>query len=537
MDGSDDELEVLMAFDGFFIHHLINELNGELSRGRLEKVQQKDDTRFLFTFYQNRSRKRVVFQLESNLYSVYITRKDDQATQSSQFLVALKKHLEGAILKGIEQYMTDRVLIWRFLVHDFINGPTEKQLIFEAMGRHSNLILVADGKIVDCFKRMHFETGRQLLPLAPFEFFTAIGKPFTEIDYSTVEKPQDLVKNYLGISPLLASHLFENRLMPQEIQIEPTKDVTHNRIYAFDIFSDQVEKITYPTLSELLDDRAKRSQISTKKHETFIRQHQQKLFDKRSKILESIDETTKTLRIKDEADLIYQSGHDLKAYLARIDVEDQTIELDPTLTLNENAQKKYRIYHKAKRGLSHLKKREKEVNELIDLFETFTINLELSGPENITDFENELVEFGFQTNQTRKSGKKDRKNPSYLEIHDENARYLVGRNSHQNAFITHELAHRDDYWFHVKQAPGSHVVCQTETLEEHEIRRAAQLAAYHSKLRFSESIPVDYARVKDVRKLSGRPGYQVTYRNYKTIYIDIDEKHIIDLIKNGKRPI
>jgi predicted ribosome quality control (RQC) complex YloA/Tae2 family protein len=526
-----------MAFDGFFIHHLINELNGELSRGRLEKVQQKDDTRFLFTFYQNRTRKRVVFQLESNLYSVYITTKDDQAQKSSQFLAALKKHLEGAILKGIEQYLTDRVLIWRFLVHDFINGPTEKQLIFEAMGRHSNLILVGEDRIIDCFKRMHFETGRQLLPLAPFAFFKAIGKPFTEIDYSTVEKPQDLVKNYLGISPLLASYLFENRLMPQEIELQPTKDVTHNKIYAFDIFSDQVEKKTYASLSELLDDRAKRFQISTKRHETFIRQHQQKLFDKRSKILESIDETKDKLRIKEEADLIYQSGHDLKAYFARIESDNRTIALDPTLTLNENAQKKYRIYHKAKRGLAHLKKRENEVRELIDLFETFKINLELSGPENIADFENELIEFGFQTNQTRKPGKKDRKKPSYLDISDGSARYLVGRNSHQNAYITHELAHRDDYWFHVKQAPGSHVVCQSETLDEQKIRTAAQLAAYHSKLRFSESIPVDYARVKHVRKLNGRPGYQVTYQNYKTIYIDIDEKRIIDLIKNGKRTI
>ncbi|MFP4186639.1 MAG: NFACT family protein [Acholeplasmataceae bacterium] len=526
-----------MSFDGFFIHHLIKELNGELASARLEKVQQKDDTRFLFTFYRSGARRRVVFQLESNLYSVYITGKNDQARRSSQFLEALKKNLEGAILQRIEQYSTDRVMIWRFLVHDFIDGPTEKQLIFEAMGRHSNLILVADGRIIDCFKRMHFETGRQLLPQAPFAFFKAVGKPFTEIDYSRVRSPQDLVKDYLGISPLLSSYLFENRLMPQEIAIRPTKDVTHNRIYAFDIFSDQVEKKTYPTLSELLDDRIKESRISTKKHEAFIRDHQRKLYEKRQKILQAIEENKDRLRIKEEADLIYQSGHDLKDYLARLDVGNKTIELDPTLTLNENAQKRYRIYHKAKRGLAHLEKREKEVDGLIELFETFATHLELSGAENIADFERELVDFGFSANQVRRPGKRGRKEPSYLEIHDENARYLVGKNSYQNAYITHELAHRDDYWFHVKQAPGSHVVCQAETLGEKEIRTAALLAAYHSKLRFSESIAVDYARVKDVRKLRGRPGYQVTYRNYRTIYIDIDEKRVVDLIGKAKRAV
>ena len=94
----------------------------------------------------------------------------------------------------------------------------------------------------------------------------------------------------------------------------------------------------------------------------------------------------------------------------------------------------------------------------------------------------------------------------------------------QNDYITHKLSKNYDWWFHVKDAPGSHVVFKMPmvdyVLTEQDIRYCANLAASFSKMSTSSSVPVDYVQIKYLKKIPGMKGSNVTFTNNKTIYID-----------------
>ena len=99
--------------------------------------------------------------------------------------------------------------------------------------------------------------------------------------------------------------------------------------------------------------------------------------------------------------------------------------------------------------------------------------------------------------------------------------------------MTHKFARRHEWWFHAKDMPGSHVLVRSESdeLSEATIRSAAQLASYFSKGRLSSSVPIDYTRVRHVKKVPAAHLGFVTYENQKTIYIDPDEAFIMNLTK------
>lgn len=522
-----------MVFDGFFIYHLIKELNNELEKSRLEKVYQNDETSFVFAFYAKGTRKFMNLSLSPHRFGLHITQNKEHGNATSQFLITLKKHLEGAILDNITQYETDRVIILNFTSYDFIDGPVSKKLIFEAMGRHSNLLLIKNDVIVDTYKKMFFDEGRQLLPQAKFEFFPSDKKSFLEIDYNNIESPKDLVDGYLGVSPFLSKYLYEKKIDIASIDVKPTRNITTGKSYVADIFSDQAKKEFYETISEMMDHKKEEKRASFTSHKQFIDRQLAK-YEKRYAQNELLLQNAKeNLDNRIYGDMIYQSGISLDEKRSSIDVDEKHIVLDPTKTLNENAQLYYKAYQKAKRSINHISKQLAENKEMIDLFNEFKTYIEFASHDNIKDLETELSNYGYQKGlKTKKVNKKQEKKPNIIKLIDDEATYTIGKNSLQNEYITHVLANKDDYWFHVKDAPGGHIVVTTDELTEHVLRKSAMLAAYFSGMRQSSSIPVDYTFVKNIKKIPKTPGYRVTYRNHQTIYIDIDEEKINSYLKN-----
>lgn len=524
-----------MTFDGFFIHHLIKELNQAIQKSRLEKIYQKDESSFLLVFYIRKERHHLIIDLDPNHFGMYLSKHKETYQQSSQFLSTLKKHLEGAILEEITQYASDRVMICHFTVYDFILGPIKKMLIFEAMGKHSNLILVQDNIIVDTFKKMFFESGRQLLPQASFEFFPSDKQSFEHINYENITSSQDLVHQYMGISPLLAQYLIEHPKQLSDITILPTYVKRSKKSYVFDLFKDDQDKGYVSKISELFQldqDEKKPNYVSQRQ---FISKQLKKYEKKRELLHQSLEISQEGLNERNIGDLIYTSGLDLSEKHSEIDVNDQKITLNPTLTLNENAQLHYKNYQKFKRSIKHIESQIEENDALIDLFSNLNDFMDLQSEETMKDFEKELINYGYKAIKQKVIHKKNQQKPNYLYIEDEYATYAVGKNNVQNEFVTHTYANKEDYWFHVKDAPGAHVIVQTKVLVEPVIRKACMLAAYYSKLKASSSIPVDYTQVKNLKKIPGKPRYQVIYQHYKTMYIDIDDDFILQTIQKSSK--
>ena len=524
-----------MTFDGFFIYHLTKELNQSLMKSRLEKVYQKDEQSFVFIFYIKKERHHLIIDLDPNHFGMYLSEQEGSYQQSSQFLSTLKKHLEGAILDEITQYQTDRVMICHFTVYDFILGPIKKMLIFEAMGKHSNLILVQDNIILDTYKKMFFESGRQLLPQAAFEFFPSDKKTFDYIQYEEIHSSQDLVNTYMGISPLLAKYLIEHPVQLSDIKLNPTYVKSNKKSYLFDLFDEHLEKVYVKCLSKLFEIEDVKQKPSYLSQRQFITKQLKKYEKKREILNASLEASKEGLNERNIGDTIYSSGYPLHEKHSEIEVDGQRLALDPTLTLNENAQKHYKNYQKYKRSIEHIEAQIDENESLIDIFTNLDDFIDLQSDETIKDFDQELKAYGYKAIKQKVIHRKHQQKPNYIVIEDDYALYAIGKNNIQNEYLTHTYAHKDDYWFHVKDAPGAHVIVQTKALIESVQRKACMLAAYFSKLKNSSSIPVDYTRVRHIKKIPGKPGYHVIYTQNKTMYIDIDEDLIIEIMSKALR--
>ena len=514
-----------MIIDGLFIYYLTKELNQSLKDARLEKIYQIKDDEFLFVFYRQGQRLHLEISLNAQQMSSYLTQNPKNDRLASQFLNTLKKHLESAILKDIKQHQTDRVMIFEFVTYDFIDGPTPVHLVLELMGRYSNLLLVKDQKLIESYKKMFFEEGRQLIPQAEFEFFPSNKKPFTMMTYHDLDSPKMIVENFMGISPLLSTYIYEHQILPLDILFQPTKLKNSNKAYIADVFSSDEEKVYPDTISQLFEMRQIIKQKSTSSHEIFIERQLSKYEKKKEQIELTLMEAEKQLEIKEQADLIYQSLIPLSEKRSSITVNGQEILCDPNLTLNENAQKFYHMYQKSKRTLTHQKEQLELTKELIETFKTFETYYQISNPDQMTDLEEELKLYGYQSKQ-KQIKKKKNDVPKISKIIDSDAIYLIGKNSKQNDYLIHQIAKKDDMWFHVKDAPGGHIIVQSEKLTEKIIRKAAMLAGLFSNLKYSSSIPIDYTEIKHLRKIPGKPGFHVTYKSYQTIFIDIDETFI-----------
>jgi predicted ribosome quality control (RQC) complex YloA/Tae2 family protein len=519
-----------LIIDGLFIHHLVKELNQEIANSRLEKIYQNDDSSFIFVFYSRGIRKYLSLRISSSQFGINLTSNKITNDHHSQFLASLKKHLENAILDNISQYKSDRVIIFEFLTFDIFDGKKVKKIIFEVMGRHSNVMIISDDIIIDTYKKMFFDEGRQLLPQAKFEFFPSDKLSFDSIDYTQIFSPKDLVNKYLGISPSLADYLFNHQIQIHEIKLLPTKDLIKNQSYVFDIFDKQNDKKYYKSISEMFDDKIEVKKNHYLSHEQFILKQLAKYQKKHENLEKMLDDAIDNLKTIDIGHLIYQSGLDLNQKMSSIDINNVHIVLDPTLSLNQNAQNYFKKYQKAKRSIDHIKEQINQNSMLTDLFLEYKTYLSFQNQDSITELENELEVYGFKKAKKIAKPKKKIKKPNILKINDGDSVIYIGKNNIQNEYLTHELAKKEDYFFHVKDAPGAHVILDTKKLDEHILRLTAMLAAYFSSQKQSSSIPVDYIKVKHLKKIKGLPGYKVSYSNHQTIYIDIDQDKIESLL-------
>ena len=514
-----------MAIDGIFIHFLTEELKPELENYRLEKITNYRHL-FQFQFYANKVRKFLTIDLSAQFTAAYLTDNKHLTTnEPSQFLANLKKHLEGGLLKQISQYLSDRVIIFDFIVYDFILGPINKQLIFELMGKHANLYLIQNQIIIDCFKKSFSVEGRHLIPNATFDFFRTDKLDAKTYQFDPILSPKQITEKYLGISLNSATFLAQQPSYPFDLPLLPTLSLDDNKVYFNPSFTNASIK-SYSTLSEALDSRKIENVSLKKNYNSFLIQQLKKIDNKILTLEKQKLEALNFNTYLNAGNLIYQSGLDLNSKQATLD----QIDLNPLKTLNQNAQIFFKKYAKAKRAIYHLDEQIAKQKTNFELFEDLLADLEQTDEKDVKQFNELLQPFGFKT-QIVKSKKKNK--PNLLTISDDDVSYYVGKNSIQNEYLVHTLADKNYYWFHLKDSSGAHVIVSTSTLTEPIIRKAAMLAAYFSKYRYSSSIPVIYTQVKFLSKINGKSGFYLKYKNEKTIYIDVDET-IINSYLNAK---
>lgn len=246
--------------------------------------------------------------------------------------------------------------------------------------------------------------------------------------------------------------------------------------------------------------------------------------------LRQIKDTEKREKYKLYGELLHTYGYGAepgaKSLAAFNYYTNETIQipLDPTLTASENAKKYFDKYGKLKRTYETLSKLTVEVKEEIDHLESIAASLDIAEQEaDLVEIKEELIAAGYIR---RKGGTKKEKITSkpFHYISSDGFHMYVGKNNFQNDELTFKFAVGNDWWFHAKGQPGSHVIVRTDgkELPDSTFEEAARLAAYYSKGRGQEKVEIDYIEKKHVKKPNGaKPGFVVYYTNY-SMMIDSD---------------
>ena len=205
------------------------------------------------------------------------------------------------------------------------------------------------------------------------------------------------------------------------------------------------------------------------------------------------------------------------------------IELDPKLGPSKNAEKYYKQYGKAKNAEAVLTEQIKSAETELEYFESVLEEISrAAGEKDLSEIRQELIFGGYIKDKKEVKIAKPHQSPPMRFVSSSGKEILVGKNNIQNDALTMKIADRDEIWLHAQKIHGAHVIIRAREPDETTLLEAAGLAAFFSKARDEKNVPVDYAKVKHVKKPpKAKPG-MVVYTNYKTVFVTPGE----ELVKN-----
>jgi predicted ribosome quality control (RQC) complex YloA/Tae2 family protein len=567
-----------MSFDGLFTRAVTNELSTLLKGGRVNKIHQPFKNEIIMVIRAGGVNHKVLLSAHPSYSRVQLTNDQyDNPSEPPMFCMLLRKHLEGYIIEDIHQVGLDRMIVLEVKGRNEIGDLSYKQLIVEIMGRHSNIVLVDKGRnmILDSIKHVSFamNTHRAIQPGQEYIMPPAQDKknPFEvdeqeilrTIDFNAGLLDKQLVQHFAGISPLMAKEiLFQsglaNRTTLPNAFLALMNDVKQHHyqpaittfkgkesFYLFPLKHLSEESRVFDSTGELLDryyfGKAERDRVKQQSNdlERFITNEKEKNEKKIKKLERTLVEAKNADQYQLFGELLTANLYAVEKGMKEVTVlnyysEDGsniTIPLDMRKTPSENAQKYFTRYQKAKNALKIVEEQIHHAREEVTYFEGLQQQVEAASPKDIQEIRDELVEGGYIRQRQKRGNKKNQVMKVVLERYtsSDGTEILVGKNNKQNDYLTNKTAARDDIWLHTKDIPGSHVVIRSKEPAEKTILEAASIAAYYSKARSSSSVPVDFTKVRHVKKPSGaKPGF-VIYEQQQTVYVTPDEDLVLAL--------
>ena len=544
-----------MSFDGFFLHHMTEELRRELLGGRIQKINQPFEQELVLQIRSNRQSHKLLLSAHSVFGRVQLTDTTfENPAVPNTFIMVMRKYLQGAVIEAIQQVENDRILEISVSNKNEIGDSVAVTLVIEIMGKHSNIILLdkASGKIIEAIKHVGFSQNsyRTILPgstyVAPpqpssLNPFTVGDEKLFEILHTEDLEPKRLQQIFQGLGRDTATEL-SDRLTADKLKTfraffaSPTQPSLTEKSFSALLFSDS--KTQMSTLSELLDtfykDKAERDRVNQQASE-LIRRVENELEKNRKKLVKQEEELLAT----ENAEEFRQKGELLTTFLHQVPNDQDQVELDnyytgekiiisldKALTPNQNAQRYFKRYQKLKEAVKHLTSLIEETRTTILYLESVETALAQASLTEIAEIREELIQTGFIRRRQREKIQKRQKPEKYLAT-DGQTIILVGRNNLQNDELTFKMAKKDELWFHAKDIPGSHVVITGNLQPSDEVKTdAAELAAYFSKARLSNLVQVDMIETRKLNKpTGGKPGF-VTYTGQKTLRVTPDEEKI-----------
>lgn len=580
-----------MAFDGITIANVVKEMNDTIIGCRINKIAQPENDELILTIKGSCGQKRLFISADASLPLIYFTENNKPSPMTAPgFCMLLRKHLQNGRIVAVTQPGLERIIHIEIEHLDEMGDLCKKTLIVEIMGKHSNIIFChADGTIIDSIKHVSglVSSVREVLPGKPYfvaqtqDKLDALNTSATEWTTQVICKPVAIYKaiygSYTGISPIMAQEICYRCGVDGDASTTSLTDTEKEKLYiTFSNLISQVQNgdfaphiaytgnhpvefaalpltmyentedhlVSFDSMSLLLEHyyAEKNTLTRIRQKSADLRKIVQTALERNIKKydlqLRQIKDTEKRDTYRIYGELLNTYGYGVEPGSKSMEAlnyytnEMVTIPLDPDLTPQENAKKYFDKYGKLKRTYEALTELTKQVKDEIEHLESISTALDIAlQEEDLVQIKEELTENGYIR---RKGGSKKEKITSkpFHYISSDGFHMYVGKNNYQNDELTFKFATGNDWWFHAKNMPGSHVVVKSEGAEElpdRTFEEAGRLAAYYSKGREQEKVEIDYIQKKHVKKPAGaKPGFVVYYTNY-SLMIDSDISNIRQL--------
>ena len=570
-----------MAFDGIVIANLVKDLNDKIVSGRISKIAQPEKDELLLTIKGNRENFRLLISANASLPLLYFTETNKPSPLTApNFCMLLRKHIANGRIVSVSQPGLERIVRIEIEHLDEMGDLKRKFLIVELMGKHSNIIFCDDeNKILDSIKHISAQVSsvREVLPGREYFIHQEEEKKnpltITEEEFKELigKTPQNLSKalytDLTGLSPTVSAELCHLASLDGDISAKDFSDSELTHLYhAFTWIMDDVRQgnftpniiyqkekpvefasiplsmfsggdyrsVSFPSISALLEryyaERNTVSRIHQKSTDLrkILTNSLERSYKKRDLQQKQIKDTEKREKFRIYGELLNTYGYGIqegeKSFrcLNYYDNTEITIPLDPTLSAQENAVRYFDKYNKQKRTFEATSRQLEQTEAEIEHLESISTFLDIARKEeDLAQIKEELTEYGY-IKRHFSGGKKQKKAVSrpFHYLSSDGFHIYVGKNNYQNEELTFKLASGNDWWFHAKGIPGSHVIVKTEgkELPDRVFEEAGALAAYYSRGRGQDKVEIDYIQKKNLKKVPGAaPGFVVYHTNYSLV--------------------
>lgn len=567
-----------MAFDGITIANIVTELNQTITGGKINKIAQPENDELIITIKNQRKQYRLFLSASASLPLIYLTETNKPSPLTApNFCMLLRKHIGSGKIIAIEQPGMERII--RFTIEHLneLGDLCTKYLIVEIMGKHSNIIFCSEeDQIIDSIKHVsaHMSSVREVLPGRPYFIPETQSKlnPLVLTEEIFQEKifprPVNVAKaiytSITGISPLMAEEVCYRAGIDGGIPTDGLEDV--ERVHLAHTFLRMVDDIrdghfepniiykgkepvefacfplsqyqdyravSYPSIFPVLETYYAEKNIVTKMRQKTVdlRKIVQNALERNVKKYQlqqkQLKDTEKKEKYRVWGELLNTYGYEVEPGAKSMEAlnyytnEMIQIPLDETMTPQENAKKYFDKYSKLKRTKEALDTLLQETGDEIKHLESIAASLDIaSSEEDLVQIKEEMMEYGYVKRKNTGGKKVKVTSRPYHYISSDGYDIYVGKNNFQNDELSFKFASGNDWWFHAKGQPGSHVIVKSknEELPDRTFEEAGKLAAYYSKGRQAPKVEIDYTQKKNLRKpTGGKPGFVVYYTNYSLL--------------------
>ena len=558
-----------MAYDGIITYAIACELNEKLVLGKIEKVYQPGPEELLLHIHTKDGNVRLFISCNSMSARLCLTEnKYENPEQPPTFCMLMRKHIQAGRITDVRQKDSERIVEIDIEAQNELGFNVCKRLIVEIMGKHSNIVLVdiESGKVIDAIKRISIDVNRyrQLLPGLIYEYppeQDKVGFHDVTMELNLPHDERALINQVAGVSPAIAREFIEyenpsERLMGLLRDIEDGNSTP--KIYLDDRGApiefhvttlqeyDGCEEIDFDSVSECVE-----YFFSNRDSSNMVRQKSMPLLKvaqsaldksllKKQKLSEDLLKAENSDKYQLYGELLTANLHLVKpgaksaVVVNYYDNQEIEIPLDEKISAAKNAQRYFKKYSKAKTAI-HEKQSQLEDNERdIEYLESVVQNVEAAtSVEELEAIRDELEQTGYvrRRQKAAQRKKKSKPMPARYILADGTTAY-IGHNNIENDYLTMKFAAKTDVWMHTKDIPGSHLILKlddgrnVDDLPAELIYEAAAIAAYHSKAKESDNVPVDYVPIRYVKKPNGAKPGMVIFTHNQTVYVKPQEGKI-----------